>query len=85
MIHDKFYGSWEQPTSIFKQDLQFVATVKIRIEKSGHISSVALIRSSGNPVMDKSVLDAAARVKQIDPLPAELGDRYEVNINFELD
>jgi hypothetical protein len=37
--------------------------------------------------MDQSVLDAAKRVLQIDPLPSGLGSggAYTVNINFELE
>jgi hypothetical protein len=35
--------------------------------------------------VDDSVTAAAARVKQVDPLPSGLGDDYyDVNINFEL-
>ncbi len=85
MIHDRFYSRWEQPTSIISSDQKFVATVKIRIEKDGRISNVSLANSSGNVVMDESVMAAAHRVTQIDPLPAGLGgDSYEVKINFEL-
>ncbi|MEA3186677.1 MAG: hypothetical protein QOD99_507 [Chthoniobacter sp.] len=86
MIHDRFYGRWDQPTSIISSSQKFVATVKIRIEKDGSISDVSLANPSGNVVMDESVMAAARRVTQIDPLPAGLGngDHYEVKINFEL-
>ncbi len=86
MIHDRFYSQWEQPTSIFDSSKSFVATLQIRIEKSGRISDVKIVKSSGNDVMDQSVLAAAKRVLQIDPLPSGLGsgDSYTVNINFEL-
>ena len=85
MIHDRFYARWEQPTSIMSSSQRFVSTVKIRITKSGKISDVSLANPSGNMVMDESVMAAARRVSQIDPLPAGLGgDFYEVKINFEL-
>lgn len=85
MIHDRFYARWDQPTSIISSDEKFVAAVKIRIEKDGHISNVSLANPSGNVVMDDSVMAAARRVTQIDPLPTGLGgDFYEVKINFEL-
>jgi TonB family protein len=60
--------------------------VKIRILKDGTISSAEIVRSSGNPIMDTSVLAALKRVSRIDPLPGGLGagDGYTVNINFEL-
>ena len=61
--------------------------MKIRIEKDGTISSAEIVKSSGNPVMDESVLAAAKRVPQIDPPPSALatGGAYTVNINFELE
>jgi outer membrane biosynthesis protein TonB len=47
---------------------------------------VKVVRSSGNVIMDDSVMTAANRVLQIDPPPAGLGGTgaYTVNINFEL-
>lgn len=87
LIHDRFYSQWDQPTSIFDQSKSFICTVKIRIEKDGKISSAEIVKSSGNPLMDESVLAAAKRVAQIDPPPAGLGSggAYTVNINFELE
>jgi len=60
--------------------------LQIRIEKDGHIAEVKIVKSSGNVVMDESVMAAAKRVLQIDPLPSGLGggSAYTVNINFEL-
>jgi TonB family protein len=85
LIHDRFYSQWDQPTSIFDSSKSFVCTLQIRIERDGKISDVKVVRSSGNVVMDESVMAAAHRVLQIDPLPAGLGGgAYTVNINFEL-
>ena len=85
MIHDRFYSRWQQPTTIVASDQRFISTLKIRIEKDGRISNVTLANSSGNVVMDDSVLAAGNKVTQIDPLPKGLGEGfYEVNINFEL-
>jgi TonB family protein len=86
LIHDRFFSQWEQPTSIFEQDKSFVCTVRVQIKKDGSISSAEIVRSSGNPLMDQSVLDALKRVSRIDPPPAGLGtaDGYTVSINFEL-
>lgn len=86
MIHDRFYGGWQQPTSIFRSDIKFISTVKIRIEKNGTISKVTLVKSSGNAIMDESVMTAAKSIPQIDALPDGLGDEfYEIQINFELE
>jgi TonB family protein len=86
LIHDRFYSQWDQPTSIFDSSKAFVCTLQIRIEPNGRISDVKLVKSSGNVVMDDSVMAAAHRVLQIDPPPSGLGGggAYAVNINFEL-
>jgi TonB family protein len=86
LIHDRFYSQWDQPTSIFDSSKAFVCTLQIRIEPNGKISDVKVVRSSGNVIMDDSVMAAAHRVVQIDPPPAGLGGggAYTVNINFEL-
>ena len=57
------------------------------IAKDGTISHPEIVNSSGNPLMDQSVLDAARKVQQIDPLPQGLseGDFFELKINFKLD
>jgi len=86
MLHDRFYSRWDQPTSIVTPTSKFSALVKIRIEKDGTISDVSLAQSSGNDLMDQSVMEAARKVTQVDPLPQGLGDghAYEIKINFEL-
>ena len=62
------------------------APCKFALIHDGKISDVKVVRSSGNVVMDESVMSAAQRVLKIDPLPAGLGSggAYTVNINFEL-
>jgi TolA protein len=84
MLHDRFYSEWVQPTSVV-HSAKLSVLLRIRISKDGHISDYSISKSSGNPVVDDSVTAAAARVKQVDPLPSGLGDDYyDVNINFEL-
>ena len=87
MIHDRFHTRWEQPTSIIRATQEFVTTLKIRINKDGAILSREIVKSSGDVVMDESVMAAAQRVQQIDPLPAGLGvdGIFEVNVAFKLD
>jgi TonB family protein len=85
MIRERFFQQWIQPQSVFTLDKKSVATVTIKIEKTGRISGVSLLKSSGNPVMDESVMDAARKVTQIEPLPSGMKQAvYEVDIDFEL-
>ena len=87
MLGDVFKNRWSQPTSVVRSGTDFVTTLKIRIAKDGTISQREIVNSSGNPVMDESVLAAAAKVAGVDPLPAGIssGDFYEITINFKLD
>jgi len=87
MIHDRFHSRWDQPTSIAHGSQDIVTTLKIRIAKDGTIQSREILHSSGDNTMDQSVMTAADRVLQIDPLPAGLGNGefFEINIAFKLD
>ncbi len=85
MLHDRFYSSWIQPTTSVAVGAKMSSLVRIRIEKDGRVSNFAIVRPSGNVVVDESVAAVAKRVTQVDPLPKGLGGAYyEVNINFEL-
>ncbi len=60
--------------------------LEIRISKDGSIFDYRVVRGSGNEILDRSVLEAAARVKQIDPLPPGLAQEgiYKIRVEFEL-
>lgn len=87
MLHDRFHARWDQPTSIVRNGQDFTTTLKLRIGKDGTILAHEIVNSSGDATMDQSVMAAADRVRQIDPLPAGLatGDVFEVNVAFKLD
>jgi TonB family protein len=86
MLHDRFHKAWEQPKSIVATGAKMSTIVKIRIEKDGRVSKFAIVKPSGNVVVDESVAAIAQRVTQVDPLPDGLakGPYYEVKIDFEL-
>ena len=85
-IHDRFFSVWDQPTSI-AGTANFVTGLRIKIESDGRISDFKVVRSSGNVIMDESVMAAARRVLKVNPPPAGLlsGGAYQVTINFELE
>ncbi len=85
MLHDRFYSEWVQPRSL-GANAKASATVRLRIEKDGRISSFEIAKSSGNEAVDESIKAVAKRVTQVDALPAGLGggEHYDVKINFEL-
>jgi TonB family protein len=86
MLHDRFYRTWEQPTSIVATGAKMSTIVQIRIEKDGRVSKFAIVKPSGNVVVDESVAAVSQRVTHVDPLPEGLADKgfYEVKIDFEL-
>jgi TonB family protein len=86
MLHDRFHKAWQQPTSIVATGAKMSTIVKIRIEKDGRVSKFAIVKPSGNVVVDESVAAIAQKVTQVDPLPEGLakGAFYEVKIDFEL-
>jgi TonB family protein len=86
MLHDRFYKAWDQPKSSVPTGAKMSAVVRIRIEKDGRVSKFAIVKPSGNVVVDESVAAIAQRVTNVDPLPEELTSKgyYEVNIDFEL-
>ena len=85
MLHDRFYSEWAQPANIAAGAKNSVL-VKIRIEKSGHVSSFEIARPSGNAELDQSVTAVGKRVTQVEALPDGLGtgEHYDVKISFEL-
>jgi TonB family protein len=86
MLHDRFHGEWDQPTSNLTAGSKVSVLVKIRIEKDGRVSNFEIVKPSGNAAIDDSVAAVAKRVTQVDPLPPGLGngEHYDVKINFEL-
>lgn len=86
MLHDRFHKAWDQPKSIVATGAKMSTIVKIRIEKDGRVSKFAIVKPSGNVVVDESVAAIAQRVTEVDPLPEGLarGAFYEVKIDFEL-
>lgn len=86
MLHDRLHNRWDQPTSIIRSSVEFVTTLKLSIGKDGTILDREIAHSSGNKLLDDSVLAAAEKVSAVDPLPRGLGgDTLEININFKLD
>jgi TonB family protein len=86
MLHDRFHKAWEQPKSIVATGAKMSTIVRIRIEKDGRVSKFAIVKPSGNVVVDESVAAIAQHVTQVDPLPEGLTTKtfYDVKIDFEL-
>ena len=85
-VHDRMYEAWDQPGQARDFDKKLVATVLLRVARDGRIDAVRLEHSSGNKLMDDSVLAAAHNVPRLDPLPEGLGgDFADISVNFRLE
>src|SRR5215204_1693590 len=86
ILHNRFFSEWVQPTSIVASGVKMSVLVRVRIEKDGRISDFAVVRPSGNVIVDESVAAVGKRVGKVDPPPDGLSGsgHYDVNINFEL-
>ena len=86
-LRDRYYAVWNQPTSLDRAGGDLIATLRIKVQRDGTVLAYEIVKSSGNSVMDGSVLAAAEQVKKIDALPAGLGkeDTVDIPINFKLD
>jgi TonB family protein len=82
-LRDIFYGSWTPPS--VPDAASLVVTLKIRVKRDGRILGYELIKSSGNSLMDGSVLEAARQITEIPALPDGLGkeDIVEIPVNFK--
>lgn len=82
-LRDIFYGSWTPPT--VPEAASLVVTLKIRVKRDGTVLGYELMKSSGNSLMDGSVMEAARAVTKIPALPNGLGkeDIVEIPINFK--
>jgi TonB family protein len=80
-IQSEMYAAWHQPSVAANSG--HGAIVRIRIEKSGIISSAALERSSGNSQIDSTALKAARSVR-LPPLPDNIRSSISVTVEFKL-
>lgn len=87
LLRDRYYAVWNQPTSLDRAAGDLITTLRIKAQRDGTVLSSEIVKSSGNSVMDGSVLAAAEQVTKIDPLPKGLGreEVLEIPINFKLD
>ena len=85
-VHDLMYEAWEQPGQAVNFDKKLVTTILLRVARDGRVIDVRLQNSSGNKLMDDSVMTAARDVPRLDPLPEGLGgDTADISVNFRLE
>lgn len=85
-VHDRMYEAWDQPGQSGSLDKKMVTTIVLHVARDGRIEGVKMQHSSGNKLMDDSVIAAAHSVPRLDPLPEGLGgDFADISVNFRLE
>jgi len=79
------YNAWQQPSALAgKRGL--VTSILIRVRQDGQIIQKKMVDTSGNGLMDTSVMTAVESVKALPELPFGFGGAYkDITIDFELE
>lgn len=84
LIYQALYDAWQQP-GVLSRSAGLTTTVLIRVQRDGVISQRSLLRSSGNAIMDQSVMEALRSVTKLQPLPAAWGGIFkDISVDFLL-
>ncbi len=82
-VHERMYAVWQQPSQLKNlPGLQTVVTISV--EPDGRITGRRKIRSSGNDLMDESVMKAVNSVKALRALPVGHRRAVDIDITFEI-
>jgi TonB family protein len=83
-IRQAFFRSWEQPSKAAVGDA--VAELGFTLSGDGRVGARRLARSSGNALLDESVLAAARSVDRIYGLtPSFLSRHRDVTVSFKVE
>ena len=83
LIRATMYSAWNQPSSAAANGL--VTKVEINLNPDGSITGNQMVRGSGSPAMDDSVLKAVNSVRRISGVPASFLERHRnITIAFQL-
>lgn len=83
MVRQAMYRAWDQPTDIGIAGL--VTKVELSFSSDGTITGSRMINSSGNKVMDASVMRAVQSVRRVAGLPPSyLSSHRRIPVSFEL-
>lgn len=80
-LYRKLFSVWDQPRGAST----FLTTdVWIKLAPSGVILDKRVVKTSGDPEMDRTVLEAVTTTRAIGPLPRELRNGYETTFRFRV-
>lgn len=84
IVRQALYGAWVQPSA--EEAAGAVAEASIRLRRDGIVVDRNLVRKSGNPVLDASVMQALHSIRRIAGLSSAFVNRHEViTVSFEIE
>ena len=83
-VRERLYAVWQQPSQLASLP-GLSADVRITVEPGGRITGRTKTRSSGNALMDDSVMKAVNSVTALPPLPVGHRRPVDIVVTFELD
>jgi periplasmic protein TonB len=82
LVQQTLNDAWVEPSSGIPGS---ITSVKIRVMRDGSITRRDMVKGSGDPDMDESVMRAVQSVTRLRPLPSVLeGAHHDITIDFEL-
>ena len=82
-VHTRMYRAWEQPAQL--RNLPGLRSmIAITVQPDGRITARRLVLTSGNALMDESVMRAVQSVQTVRALPASYNRPIDIDITFEL-
>jgi TonB family protein len=75
LIRRRLYDAWTQPSSA--EAAGATAEVRLRLLPGGVLGERAMVRGSGNPAVDASVMEAVNAVRSVQGLTTEFLRRHE--------
>ena len=84
-VHAVMYDAWAQPSALASKR-GLMTRVLVRVRQDGQIIQKKMVATSGNGLMDTSVMTAVESVKNLPELPFGFGGAYkDITIDFELE
>lgn len=79
LVYPAAYPGWDYPEG--------TVAIGFSCTENGKPGAIALVRSSGNQLLDRAVMNAVARIKTLHPLPSQvaLGTPIRANVIFAAD
>jgi periplasmic protein TonB len=68
-FRDNIYGVWNYPDAAARRDQQGTCLVRITVDRSGNVTDVILLESSGYRVLDEEAMRAVREGASYGPLP----------------